>query len=45
LCIGKIDDFTAKYIDYIVPIDLNNGIGNYCLFNSFIGTVPKNPIL
>jgi mannosyltransferase OCH1-like enzyme len=45
LCMGKIDDFTNKSIDYIVPIDLNNGVGKHCLFNSFIGTVPKNPIL
>jgi mannosyltransferase OCH1-like enzyme len=45
LCIGKIQDFINQNVDYIVPIDLNNGIGNYCLFNSFIGTVPKNPIL
>lgn len=45
LCMGKIDDFTSKNIDYIVPVDLNNGEGKHCLFNSFIGTVPKNPML
>jgi hypothetical protein len=45
LCIGKLNDFLHQNVDYIVPIDLNNGIGKYCLFNSFIGTIPKNPIL
>jgi hypothetical protein len=45
LCLGKIDDFINESTDYIIPIDLNVDNEKYCLFNAFIGTVPKNPIL
>jgi hypothetical protein len=45
LCLGKIDNFVENNTDFIVPIDLNNSNNKHCLFNSFIGTIPNNPIL
>jgi len=47
LCIGKLDDFLSTNVEFIVPIDLNinpnEGLHN--IFNSFIASIPKHPIL
>ena len=47
LCLGKLDDFLLSNIEFIVPIDLNKtqNEGNHNLFNSFIASIPKHPIL
>ena len=47
LCLGKLDNFMLSNIEFIVPIDLNNtqNEGNHNLFNSFIASIPKHPIL
>jgi hypothetical protein len=47
ICLGKIDDFLDEKIEFITPIDLNNCpyYGTYNLFNAFIASVPKHPIL
>jgi hypothetical protein len=47
ICINSIDSFLNEDIEFMTPIDLNNNpnIGTYNLFNAFIASVPKHPIL
>jgi len=47
ICINQIDDFLNEYIEFMTPVDLNNraDYGKYNLFNCFIASVPKHPIL
>ena len=47
LCIGKLDDFLHKKIDFICPIDFNKNIseGTHNLSNGFIASVPNSKIL
>ena len=47
LCIGKLDNFLLPNVEFIVPIDLNitHLEGNHNIFNTFIGSIPKHPIL
>ena len=46
LCLSSLEDVKQKNIDFICPIDLNPNIGcQYNLFNGFIGSIPKHPIL
>ena len=47
LCLGNIDSFLNDNIEFMVPIDLNQhpNEGKHNLFNTFIATVPKSPIL
>lgn len=47
ICINPIDLFLNKDVEFITPIDLNTPmyIGTHNLFNAFIGSIPKHPIL
>ena len=47
ICYNEIDLFLNDDIEFMTPIDLNNGIntGTHNLFNAFIASVPKHPIL
>jgi len=47
LCMGKIDDFLTKDVEFAVPIDLfsMDETMHHNLFNTFIASVPKSPIL
>jgi mannosyltransferase OCH1-like enzyme len=47
LCIGNLNDFLLPTIEFIVPTDLNisTNEGKHNLFNTFIATIPKHPIL
>ena len=47
ICHNEIDLFLNDDIEFMTPIDLNNGfdMGTYNLFNAFIASVPKHPIL
>lgn len=47
LCIGKLDEFLLSNIDLVIPIDLNTNTneGKYNLFNTFIASIPKHPVL
>jgi len=47
ICLGNIDSLLDEYIEFMTPIDLNNcpRIGTYNLFNAFIASIPKHPIL
>lgn len=47
ICLDKIDLFLNEDIEFMTPIDLNNcpNIGTHNLFNSFIASIPKHPIL
>jgi FkbM family methyltransferase len=46
LCEGNLDRLSLKGVEFISPIDLNNdGLGYHNIFNTFIGCVPKHPIL
>ena len=47
ICYGKIDFFLNEDIEFLTPIDLNNcpSIGAHNLFNAFIASTPKHPIL
>lgn len=47
ICNGSIDDFLDENIEFMTPIDLNNCpyYGKYNLFNCFIASIPKHPIL
>jgi len=47
ICLEKIDKFLNEDIEFITPIDLNNCpyYGKYNLFNCFIASIPKHPIL
>jgi len=47
ICLHPIDDFLNDEIEFMTPIDLNNNpnIGTHNLFNAFIASVPKHPIL
>jgi len=47
VCISSIDFFLTEDIEFMTPVDLNNNphIGTHNLFNAFIASVPKHPIL
>jgi mannosyltransferase OCH1-like enzyme len=47
ICFNSIDIFLNENTEFITPIDLNNNcnIGTYNLFNSFIASIPRHPIL
>lgn len=47
ICLEKIDKFLNEDVEFITPIDLNNCpyYGKYNLFNCFIASIPKHPIL
>jgi len=47
ICNRPIDDFLDENIEFMTPIDLNNCsyYGKYNLFNCFIASIPKHPIL
>jgi mannosyltransferase OCH1-like enzyme len=47
LCLSGIDKFLTEDIEFMVPIDLNTNPveGQHNLFNTFIASVPGNPIL
>jgi mannosyltransferase OCH1-like enzyme len=47
ICFNNIDNFVDENIEFMTPIDLNNCpyYGTYNLFNCFIASVPKHPIL
>jgi hypothetical protein len=47
ICFNPIDLFLDENIEFVTPIDLNNcpTIGTHNLFNSFIASVAKHPIL
>ena len=48
ICINSLDSFlNDSNIEFITPVDLNNNpnIGTHNLFNAFIASIPKHPIL
>jgi len=47
VCLNSIDNFIDENIEFMTPIDLNNCpyYGTYNLFNCFIASIPKHPIL
>jgi len=47
ICINCIDSFLNEDIEFMTPIDFNNGkdTGTHNLFNAFIASVAKHPIL
>jgi mannosyltransferase OCH1-like enzyme len=47
ICYNSIDLFLNDDLEFITPIDLNNcpSIGSHNLFNAFIASIPKHPIL
>ena len=47
ICLEKIDKFLNEDIEFMTAIDLNNCpyLGKYNLFNCFIASIPKHPIL
>jgi len=47
LCYNSIDLFLNEEIEFMTTIDLNNNpfIGTHNLYNAFIASVPKHPIL
>jgi len=47
VCLNNIDSFLNEDIEFMTPIDLNNcpNIGTHNLFNAFIASIPKHPIL
>ena len=47
LCISKIDNILCDNLSFSIPIDLNiqKSEGEHNLFNSFILSTPRNPIL
>ena len=47
ICYTSIDLFLNDDIEFMTPIDLNNcfHIGTHNLFNAFIASIPKHPIL
>lgn len=47
ICLGSIDLFLNEDIEFMTPIDLNNCsyIGTHNLFNAFIASIPRHPIL
>jgi mannosyltransferase OCH1-like enzyme len=47
ICLEQIDKFLNENIEFMTPIDLNNCpyYGKYNLFNCFIASIPKHPIL
>ena len=47
LCFSSIDNFLQDDTEFMTPIDLNKNPDNYYnnLFNAFIASVPKSPIL
>jgi mannosyltransferase OCH1-like enzyme len=47
ICYNSIDEFLNENVEFMTPVDLNNCdfIGTHNLFNAFIASVPKHPIL
>jgi hypothetical protein len=47
LCLNSIDKFLTDETEFMIPIDLNSNPmeGQHNLFNTFIASVPGNPIL
>jgi mannosyltransferase OCH1-like enzyme len=47
ICLNSIDSFLDENIEFMTPIDLNNCryYGTYNLFNCFIASIPRHPIL
>lgn len=48
ICMNSIDDFLNEDIEFMTPVDLNpptSHIGTHNLFNAFIASIPKHPIL
>ena len=47
ICLENIDVFLNEDIEFMTPNDLNNNvkIGTHNLFNAFIASIPKHPIL
>ena len=50
ICLNPIDSFLNRNIEFITPIDLNMSAfvekqGNHNLFNAFMGSIPRHPIL
>ena len=47
ICVNPIDAFLHEDIEFMTPIDLNNGqnTGTHNLFNAFIASIPQHPIL
>jgi mannosyltransferase OCH1-like enzyme len=47
ICLESIDLFLNEDIEFMTPIDLNNNpyIGTHNLFNAFIASIPRHPIL
>ena len=46
VCLSSLDCFVNPNIEFVTPIDLNVGDLEYHnLYNAFIGSVPKHPIL
>jgi hypothetical protein len=48
ICMNPIDSFLNENIEFMTPIDLNPpnyNTGTHNLFNAFIASVPKHPIL
>jgi len=47
ICFNNIDNFIDEDIEFMTPIDLNNCpyYGTYNLFNCFIASIPRHPIL
>ena len=47
ICLNPIDMVLNEDIEFMTPIDLNNGYytGKHNLFNTFIASIPKHPIL
>ena len=46
-CLESIDLFLNQDVEFMTPVDLNNcpSFGTYNLFNCFIASIPKHPIL
>ena len=47
ICLGSLDAFIKPNINFVAPIDLNNGDfrRRYNVANGFIGVTPKHPIM
>jgi hypothetical protein len=46
LCLGGLDQFIDKNIDFVAPIDLNYGDNGYHnVANAFIGCTPNHPVI
>jgi mannosyltransferase OCH1-like enzyme len=47
MCLHSFENIVEKDAEFVAPIDLNNcpAIGNHNVFNAFIASVPRHPIL